>query len=78
MAKDLEAQRRRRTALARRSDTNSLAAARVAEVEKRAHYRAALAHRGLADTTFIPFVVEATGRLRSAAETFLDQVITNF
>ena len=64
------------SALARQSDTTVLAAARVAEVEKRAHYRAALAHRGLADTAFIPFVVEATGRLGSAAETFLDQVIT--
>ena len=59
----------------RQSDTTALAAARVAEVEKRAHNRAALAHRGLADTAYISFVVEATGRLGSVAEAFLDQVM---
>ena len=64
------------SALARQSDTIVLAAARDAEVEKRAHCRAALAHKGLADTAFISFVMEATGRLGGAAETFLDQVIT--
>ena len=64
------------TALARQSDTSTLAAARVAEGEKRAHYRAALAHRGLAPSAFIPFVVEATGRLGEAATTFVEQVVT--
>ena len=44
--------------------------------EKRAHYRAALAHRGLAPSAFIPFVVEATGRLGEAATTFVEQVVT--
>ena len=64
------------TALARQSDTSTLAAARVAEGEKRAHYRAALVHRGLAPSAFIPFVVEATGRLGEAATTFVEQAVT--
>ena len=45
-------------------------------MEKRALYRAALVHRGLGDTAFLSFVVEATGRLGNAAGAFLDQVLT--
>ena len=51
-------------------DMTSLAAARVDEVEKRARYRAVLTLRGQADTAFIPFMVEATGWLGSAAVRF--------
>ena len=62
--------------LAAHSDTTPLAAATVAEADKRRQYRHTLETLGLREDALVPFVVEATGRLGTAAQEFLSRLST--
>lgn len=51
-------------------------AAGLAEHRKRLSYASSLATRGLAPESLVPFVIEATGRFGTAAQSFLDALPT--
>ena len=62
--------------VAAHSDTTPTAAAVLGEHGKRTQYQHTLRSLGLRDDVFVPFVVEATGRLGPSALAFLDHVTT--
>jgi len=62
--------------VAAHSDTVIQAAATLGEQNKRAQYQHTLRTLGLRDDVFVPFVIEATGRLGPSALAFLDHVTT--
>ena len=60
--------------IAANSDSTPLAAASAGEALKRRQYRDTLTSLGIREDRLVPFVVEATGRLGTAATAFLDRL----